>query len=90
MSTTTTTTRLNARQCQKRGSWSDWEKATNFVPLRGEIIVYEADDTHPVPKFKVGIWDGKESTLTSAMYINNLPFASDPDAISVDEIEALF
>ena len=34
-------TTLKTRHLQKRGTYADWEKAVNFVPLRGEIIVYE-------------------------------------------------
>lgn len=83
-------TTLKTRMIQKRGTYSDWEKAVNFVPLRGEIIVYEADDTHPTTRFKVGRWDGTDANLTSDMYINNLPFASDPDVISDTEIDNLF
>lgn len=50
-----------------------WKQATNFIPLAGEIIIYDADinaagdakGTHTVPRIKIG--DG--ITL-----VNNLPF----------------
>lgn len=83
-------TKLNTRLLQKRGSWSDWEKAVNFVPLRGEIIIYEADENHPIPRFKVGMWDGTDADLTADKYVNALPFASDPDVISDTDIDNLF
>lgn len=83
-------TTLKTRHLQKRGTYTDWEKAVNFVPLRGEIIVYEADADHPTPRFKVGLWDGTDANLTADMYINKLPFASDPDVISDDDIDKLF
>lgn len=83
-------TTLKTRQRQKRGSYTDWEKAVNFVPLSGEIIVYEADENHPTARFKVGIWDGTDENLTADMYINKLPFASDPDVISDTDINNLF
>lgn len=45
---------LNTRMQQKHGSQSDWEKATNFIPKQGEIIVYDADATCQFPRIKIG------------------------------------
>ena len=56
------TNTLKTRIKHKNGSPSDWSQATNFVPLKGELIIYN-DAT--APKIKVG--DG--STL-----VENLPF----------------
>ena len=44
---------------------ANWDRAVNFRPLKGEVIIYSTDDTHPFSRFKVG--DG--STLVS-----DLPF----------------
>ena len=44
---------------------ANWLKATNFTPLKGEVIIYNEDSTHDYKRVKVG--DGK--TLVS-----NLPF----------------
>lgn len=44
---------------------ANWLKATNFTPLKGEVIIYNEDSTHNYKRVKVG--DGK--TLVS-----NLPF----------------
>lgn len=65
---------IDGRFKSKHDTEANWNKATNFYPLEGEIIVYEPDSTHPYPRFKVGIWDGK-STKTSAMLVTNLPFS---------------
>lgn len=54
---------LKGRFLQKTDSTENWEKAKNFRPYKGEIIVYQDGDTS---KFKVG--DGK--TL-----VGDLPFA---------------
>lgn len=47
---------LNGRLVQKHDTFVNWEKATNFVPLDGELIIYDdgngADITTPM--FKVG------------------------------------
>ena len=50
----------------KHDTEANWLKATNFKPLAGEIIIYDADATHSEPRMKIG--DGE--TLVSA-----LPFA---------------
>ena len=32
---------INGRIIQKHDSEANWEKATNFIPLKGEIILYD-------------------------------------------------
>ena len=44
---------------------NNWNKAINFIPLKGEIIIYSIDDSHPFCRLKVG--DGETSII-------NLPF----------------
>ena len=60
--------RLNTRIIHKHETEANWLLATNFVPLQGEIIIYDIDSTHSYERVKVG--DGK--TLVSA-----LPFVDD-------------
>lgn len=59
---------LKSRIINKHGTAEDWSKATNFIPMQGEIIVYDIDNTHNYERFKIG--DGK--TVASS-----LPFADD-------------
>ncbi len=33
---------------------ANWNKAINFVPLKGEVIIYSADDSHPFCRLKIG------------------------------------
>lgn len=54
---------FQSRIVQKHDTKANWEKATNFIPLKGEIIVY--DDLR---KIKIG--DGSTK-------INNLAFITD-------------
>lgn len=54
---------FQGRIVQKHDTKANWDKATNFVPLKGEIIIY--DDLN---KIKIG--DGSTK-------INNLAFISD-------------
>lgn len=51
---------LQTRVQNKHDTAANWEKATNFIPLVGEIIIY--DDLHQI---KIG--DGETT-------VNNLPF----------------
>ena len=55
----------NTRILNKNDIEENWNKATNFIPRKGEIIIYSVDSNHSYPRFKVG--DG----ITSAP---NLPF----------------
>lgn len=59
----------------KHDTSTNWEKATNFKPLQGELIIY--DDLN---KIKIG---------NGGDHINDLPFASG-DVYNEAEIEALY
>ena len=61
---------INGRVLLKHDSEANWAKATNFVPKAGELIIYDADETHSYCRIKIG--DG--STL-----INNLPFSTEEE-----------
>ena len=63
--------KINSRTQQKHDVAANWAKATNFIPKKGEIIIYDAEynasgeETQAV-RFKIG--DGSKT-------VNNLPFA---------------
>ena len=38
----------------KNDTEANWNKAINFIPKQGEIIIYSADDSHPYSRLKVG------------------------------------
>lgn len=63
--------KINSRIQQKHDVAANWAKATNFIPQKGEIVIYDAEyntsgvQTQAV-RFKIG--DGSRT-------INNLPFA---------------
>ena len=50
MATNTIKTRIQL----KNDTEINWNKAKNFIPLRGEAIIYLADSTHPFSRLKVG------------------------------------
>lgn len=57
-----------SRIVHKHDTETNWLNAKNFIPMKGEIIVYDIDTTHEHERFKIG--DGK--TL-----VNDLPFQID-------------
>ena len=59
---------VKARIQLKYDTEENWSKAIHFCPLKGEVIIYAIDDTHPFPRLKVG--DG-------ATPVVDLPFLSD-------------
>ncbi len=59
---------FQGRIVQKHDTEANWKKATNFVPLKGEIIVY--DDLN---KIKIGDGTTKVEDLA---FTNNLPIAT--------------
>lgn len=68
---------LNARVIHKHDTEAHWNLAVNFIPLVGEVIIYDKDNNYNYQRIKIG--DG--STLVSA-----LPFVSDklPSVTSSD------
>lgn len=72
---------LKTRIKHKIGTTANWEAATNFIPLAGELIIYQESAEGSKPKFKVG--DG--TTL-----VNSLPFSSaEPQEITNEEIDEI-
>lgn len=59
---------FNTRIVHKHDTEANWNKAVNFIPKQGEIIVYDIDSTYTYERFKIG--DGE--TL-----VNSLPFVDD-------------
>lgn len=60
---------FNTRIQQKHDVEANWLKATNFIPMLGEIIIYDPDDTHPHARVKLG---------DSETVVSSLPFTDEP------------
>ena len=63
---------LNTRIIQKHDIEANWKKATNFIPMKGEVIIYDAglvEEGKPevVDYIRIKIGDGETN-------VNNLPF----------------
>lgn len=69
---------LKARLLMKNDTATNWAKATNFIPKKGEIIVYNVDSNYNYERMKIG--DG----ITK---VEELPFVS--STITNDEIDAI-
>ncbi len=80
---------IQSRLIQRHDIEENWNKATDFAPRLGEMIIYDPDSTHRRPRYKLGIWDGV-SEKTADMLCVNLPFANQPDIISEEDLESLF
>lgn len=59
---------VKTRVFNKHDIETNWAKAVNFIPKKGEIIIYDKDDNHSCPRFKVG--DGET-------VVSSLPFTTD-------------
>lgn len=46
--------KMNTRIQHKHDIEANWNKAVNFIPLLGEFILYDPDETYNYTRFKVG------------------------------------
>ena len=69
--------KFDARIQLKHDIKENWDKAVNFIPKAGEIIIYEADTTNP-QRIKIG--DGVTTVI-------NLPYYD--DFITPEEIDII-
>lgn len=56
---------INSRIILKHDSEENWNKAINFIPKQGEIIIYDKDDNYSYERIKIG--DGET-------FVKDLPF----------------
>lgn len=69
--------RIKARIIQKHATAAEWNAKSTFIPLEGEVIIYDQDDTYDYERFKIG--DG----ITSVV---NLPFVHVEHASNADRL----
>lgn len=58
---------FNTRIIHKHDIEENWNKAVNFIPKQGELIIYDIDENYEYPRIKIG--DGVQT-------INALPFSA--------------
>lgn len=74
---------IKTRIIHKHDTAENWEKATNFYPQLGEIIIYDSDNNNSLPRIKIG--DGEKLA-------KELPFLEGENeilAITNSEIDAI-
>lgn len=72
--------RVNTRIISKHDTTAHWNAAIGFIPLKGEIIIYEdysRDDGTDIPNIKIG--DG-------LAYVQDLPFVATIPQDIIDHI----
>ena len=68
---------FNARMQQKIDTYENWAKATNFIPLKGELIIYTTDEKgNKKIGFKVGTGDETKN-------VHQLDFISFSEAAAI-------
>lgn len=72
---------FKTRVQNKHATEAQWHEAINFIPLAGELIIYDIDDTHSSPRFKIGdgivVWNDEHTEYTiTGTKINDLPFTN--------------
>ena len=76
---------IKSRIQQKHDIEANWLKAENFIPMRGELIIYDIDANYDYERMKIG--DGATSVV-------ELPFIVDGpinnmELITVADIDAI-
>ena len=66
---------IKTRIVHKHDVAANWAKAINFIPKKGELIVYDPDDEYAYTRIKVG--DG-------VSFVNNLPFLLEQEIESIE------
>ena len=76
-------TRISLKH-DKESVW--YSKNPDFIPFAGEVIIFDADDTHATPRFKVG--DGKLNVkaLPFAQFSGDAGSTSIRDTVTVDGV----
>ena len=59
---------LNTRIQLKNDIEANWNLLENFIPMPGEIIIYNPDENYENPRIKIG---NGESFLNSLSFIND-------------------
>lgn len=69
---------IHSRIVHKHDTAANWQQATGFTPMAGEIIVYDVDESCNYERLKIG--DGIQN-------VNALPFVDELITVAdIDEI----
>ena len=81
---------LQTRIQLKHDTEANWNLATNFTPLKGEIIIYEEDANNPYPRVKIGDGNTKLADLPWTIDIKPNIFVQDNEPTAAESKEGDF
>lgn len=62
---------LKTRIQHKHDIEANWNKATNFIPKAGELIIYDSDENYSYPRIKIG--NGFQNINTLPFVVSEIP-----------------
>ena len=75
---------IKTRIIHKHDTEENWNKATNFIPKQGEIIVYDIDSSHSYERIKIG--DGTTNVI-SLPYVSEAVVDAELSATSENPVQ---
>lgn len=75
------------RILHKHDTEVNWNKATNFVPLASELIIYDEDEDHEYPRVKVG--DGETNVKGLPFICDYLEYAVNTAQVTADNAQTV-
>ena len=60
---------IKSRIIHKHDIEANWNKAVNFIPMQGEIIIYDIDSNYDFERAKIG--DGVTSVVNLPFYLEH-------------------
>ena len=66
--------KIKTRVQNKHDVAANWSKATSFIPLAGELIIYDEDSTYSYKRFKIGDGVLQSDGTVVGTTVNDLPF----------------
>ena len=84
---------LKTRIINKHDTEENWNKATNFIPLKGEVIIYDPvqfppDSSYSGSDFIRGLGYSKIKVGDGTTKVSDLPFVD--DQMTEDDITSIF
>jgi hypothetical protein len=68
---------MKARVSQLHKTEAEWTKLSNFIPLAGEIIIFDADKNHNYVRLKIGDGIQRSDGTINGTRLKDLPFFID-------------
>jgi hypothetical protein len=66
--------KIKTRVQNKHDVAANWSKATSFIPLAGELVIYDEDSTYTYKRFKIGDGVLQADGTVVGTTVNDLPF----------------